>query len=141
MLVLAVLVSALPVLADSEAVLGPVWGGMEKGFAYYTFDYAGDGSAVTVELNYAPGGPIADGGVKVKVFFPDETVAAEAGGAHGAVSAEVASAVAGTYTIEIANYNGSLPISFGLVVKGEGASNLLPQAAAVEAAEVVEAAE
>ena len=82
MLVLAVLVGALPVLADSEAVLGPVWGGMEAGFAYYTFDYAGDGSAVTVELNYAPGGPIADGGIKVKVYFPDETVAAEAGGVH-----------------------------------------------------------
>ena len=122
-------VEATPAPEDTTAVLdvlGPEWGGMGKGFIYYTFEYAGDGSTVTVELNYAPNGAVAQSGVHVKVFAPDETVAAEMrGGDFGMTSASFSSAVAGTYTIEVANYNDAQLIDYGLVVKGAGASDLM----------------
>jgi hypothetical protein len=133
---LLVLGGTMPSFAQTDVpAFGPFAFTLDRGFAQYTFAYAGDGSEIAVELGFAPGDAIAQRGVALKLYGPDGAVVETGAAEFGMVTLTASPAAEGSYTVEAANYHENLPMQFSLVLRGEGISDV----AAVEAAAEPEA--
>jgi hypothetical protein len=63
--------AAAPILIPSDQELDFVLGGSRAGsFAYYSIDYPGDGRIITMELDLAPGDPVAMNAAGFNVYGP-----------------------------------------------------------------------
>ena len=96
----------------------PVWFNLDKGFAEYTFDYAGTSDEITIEVWPIPGDALAMSGVNVKLFAPDGSLVDVATSGDAVYTIEATISTDGTYTIEVANYHEELPLTFCLKVTG-----------------------
>lgn len=111
--------------ADTETTVTvgtPIWFNMDKGFAEYTFDYAGTSDEITIEVWPIPGDALAMSGVNVKLFAPDGSLVDVATAGDAVYTIEATISTDGTYTIEVANYHEELPLTFCLKVTGSNVS-------------------
>src|SRR5581483_6313053 len=115
--------SAIPVQPD-QVVSGYLEGDKLGKFAYYKFDYKGDGSTVNVDVEIQPDDILVLKSAGFKVLGPNPGHEYARGGVQKGmspnVSGNVISREPGTYVIQVFNFNPSTPIGFGLVVSGPG---------------------
>ena len=115
--------SAIPVQPD-QVVSGYLEGDKLGKFAYYKFDYKGDGSTVNVDVEIQPDDILVLKSAGFKVLGPNPGHEYACGGVQKGmspnVSGNVISREPGTYVIQVFNFNPSTPIGFGLVVSGPG---------------------
>lgn len=89
-------------------------------FAFYTFQYPGDGSTLTVEAEITPGDPVSASRAGVSIYGPTAgKLYATAGqtGTHPSHRAEFSSSEAGTYVLQVFNYNVT-PIRYDVAIAG-----------------------
>ncbi len=91
-------------------------GSLAGAFGNHPFQYAGDGSSVTVTMNFSPADPSFRGAFGFTVYGPNGNVIAN--GAEnstlGQLTATFSSDVAGQYLILVYNYTDGVPLTYTL---------------------------
>ena len=91
--------------------------------AFYSFNYAGDGSTATIGLQVFPDDDLVLRRAGFEVYGPGSSVMAVKGGNQMTlspnVSADVNTTVKGTYLVKVFNYNRDVPITFRIWSSGQ----------------------
>jgi hypothetical protein len=113
-----------PELLQNEQPFGAVLTGSGAGaFAYYTIDYPGDESAVTIEVRYTPADPVTNMGVGFHVYGPEgyfigEGMPVQDTGGDGVLTLDYADDNKATWLVQIYNYIPEHSISYTIVATG-----------------------
>src|SRR5262245_23894173 len=106
----------------------PIRGRLTPGkTAQYVFDYPGDGSVYTVEMQVTPDSAIARAGFRV--YMPDgrtQVIGGAQGGLTPNVSGNVISSLPGRYLLQTYNDNPGLPIDYWVRVLAGRAEGQVP---------------
>lgn len=92
----------------ARSASGVLPGNPAGSFAYYTFEYPGDGSVQTLTLSYSPGGIDVGNAVTLNVYQNGQTLVSTNGGqasAPGQLSVSFSSTTRGPVLVQIGNYN------------------------------------
>jgi hypothetical protein len=110
---------AIPLGADHQDGTLPPNG---REFRYYRFSYAGDGSTASVNMQVAPDDPTLLRNVGFQIYGPRFDMAPMVAGIrHGLVpnlSRDVIGTVAGTYVVQVYNYDRTRWIQYSIWVAG-----------------------
>jgi hypothetical protein len=103
---------ALPLTTSASGTLA---GNPAGSFAFYTFNYPGDGSTQSVTLNYSPGGVDVGNAITLSVFQNGTQLVSDSGdhaSAPGQLTVSFSSTTAGPVLVQIGNYNPSPTITY-----------------------------
>lgn len=139
-------IAAAPSSADSaeplqneQPVSATLTGNGGGAFAFYTVDYPGDESVVTIELRYTPADPVTTAGVGFNVYAPDGFHIGQAQpiddtGGDGVMRLQYSDNNKATWLVQVYNYIPEHTISYRIVAEGLPATE---PAAATPAADIV----
>jgi hypothetical protein len=98
-----------------------LWGSRAGSFAYYRFEYPGNASVITIQLDMAPGDPAAQRGLGFNVYALDGYLIGSGTRALDIADQKVlqwADYNRGPWLIQVYNYLEGVPVNFHLSVQG-----------------------
>jgi hypothetical protein len=116
--------AAAPVALENDAPASGVLTGSGAGaFAYYTIEYPGDESVVTIELRYTPADPVTNAGVGFNVYGPEgyfigQGMPVQDTGGAGVLTLDYADDNEAPWLVQIYNYIPDHSIAYTVVVTG-----------------------
>lgn len=105
--------------AQAGKMTGMVVGNTGGAFAGYSFSYAGDESAVTFTMTYAPADPSFTGALGFHIYDPSGNLVASGApraDAPNVMEATLVSDVAGNYWVQIFNYTDGVALYYALEI-------------------------
>lgn len=110
-------------LHNEQVVSATLTGNRGGAFAFYTLDYPGDESVVTIELRYTPADPVTAAGVGFNVYAPDgfhigQGQPVEDTGGEGVLQLQYSDGNKATWLVQVYNYIPEHTISYRIMVKG-----------------------
>ena len=118
----AVLAASSPAAAErlynETPISGTLTGNRGGAFAYYRIEYPGNGNVVSVELTVAPGDPAAMKGISLKLYNASGTQLGTSVPIDKGLAVPYSDNVAGTWTVQFANYLDGTTIYYSIVAKG-----------------------
>jgi hypothetical protein len=104
----------------NNVVSGNLVGSTAGAFAYYTFNYPGDGSTGTLTLSITPSDPVTEGFLGINVYQAGLQIASEnvVGTTPGVRSVTFATTTAGPVLVQVWNYGAGLSASYQLQLSG-----------------------
>jgi hypothetical protein len=110
------------VLQNEKWVAGAVTGSRAGAFAYYSLDYPGDKSVVTIELRFAPNDPVTKRGFNFNVygpygFFIGRGISVGDAGGDGVLQVQWSDENPATWLIQVYNYIPDHTVAYGIMAK------------------------
>jgi hypothetical protein len=110
-------------LYNEKWVAGAVTGSRAGAFAYYSINYLGDRSVVTIELRFAPADAVTKSGFGFNVygpyaFFIGQGMSMGDEGGDGVLQLQYADDNPATWLVQVYNYLPNQTVAYGIVAKG-----------------------
>lgn len=110
-------------LVNEEWVAGALTGSRGGAFAYYSIDYPGDESVVTIELRYAPADPVTRRGFGFNVYGPygyfiGRGISVGDVGGDGVLQVKWSDENPAKWLVQVYNYVPDQSVGYGIMAKG-----------------------